>query len=521
MLAAAPPERDANETKIPPPSKPQKQGASQVSRSAGAAYWLERGIFVLLLLLALSIPFSTKAAVLFFRVALLLWTARLALPGRRLKPQPLLAPLAGFLLWTALSSAFSYEPAASWGRMRTVSMLLLAVLVTQCVARMRDLRWLASALLVATLANVCVTGWQYTYGIGVEVQAVAPESVLEKGHLPPEVIIESLGGKRVHSPGDVADILSRGAPQANLLMRYRHGAPPEHAEITLKRADLYDSLMTEPNALTRGHPVRAQGFYSHYIPYAEFLLLAGTLVWGMLLASGLQRRSVPWLWLLFFSAIGMALLATVTRAALAALMLACLLALWKVTGWKGRVAGLLAVALLAAAVPAWFHQERGQGWFSRDDAGTQYRLLMWQDGIRLAREHPLLGVGMDSIYRHAEEFGLRAYQRYPTLKSHFHSSYIQVAAECGLPALAAWLWLLGAGGVFLVRLERSARSAGRFARGLALGVLAMLAGFAALSVVHYSLGDAEVMILFWLLLGMAFALHNCLATDARTGQSTN
>ncbi len=516
MPPAAPPE-----TESPPPSDPDKPGGGEPPPWTLAAHRLESSIVVLLVLLALSIPFSTKAAVLFFRTALVLWVAKLAIPGRRMQPQPLLAPLAVFLLWTALSSAFSYQPAASWGRMRTVSMFLLVVLVTQCVTRMRDLRWLASALLAATLVNLGVTAWQYSYGIGVEVRAVAPESVLERGRMPLGIIIESLGDKRVHSAGDVADILSQGAPQANLLMRYQHGAPAQHFEVTLKRAELYDSLMTDPNGLSRGHPVRAQGFYSHYIPYAEFLLLAGAMAWGMLLASSLKRRSAAWPWWLILGAVGAALMATVTRAALAALLLACLLTLWKVAGWRWRIAGLLMVVMLAAAVSVWFHEERGQGWFSRDDPGTQYRLLMWQDGIRLAREHPLLGVGMDSIFRHSDEFGIRAYERYPNLKSHFHSSYIQLAAECGLPALAAWLWLLGAGGLFLLRLERSARTAGRFAHGLALGVLGMLTGFAAISFVHYSLGDAEIMVLFWLLLGMACALKNCLSRDVRTNQNTN
>ena len=55
-----------------------------------------------------------------------------------------------------------------------------------------------------------------------------------------------------------------------------------------------------------------------------------------------------------------------------------------------------------------------------------------------------LEASMDSVERHGRELGIRAYERYPKLKSHFHSTPIQIAAESGLLALAAWIWLMAA-----------------------------------------------------------------------------
>jgi O-antigen ligase len=54
----------------------------------------------------------------------------------------------------------------------------------------------------------------------------------------------------------------------------------------------------------------------------------------------------------------------------------------------------------------------------------------------MVRDHPLLGVGPDQVKE--------AYTDYPwaTRRPHLHNNVVQIAAERGLPALAAWLWLI-------------------------------------------------------------------------------
>ena len=145
---------------------------------------------------------------------------------------------------------------------------------------------------------------------------------------------------------------------------------------------------------------------------------------------------------------------------------------------------------------------------------------MWEDGLRLAWEHPLLGVGMDAIYRHWQDWGIRAYQRYPHLKSHFHSTYIQLAAECGFPALLAWLWLLASYMRFLVTTLSSKLVSNWFSQGVLAGTLAATVAFVSMSSVHYTLGDSEIMIVFWLLMGMSLALNRLSRSDVRPSTVT-
>jgi O-antigen ligase len=231
-------------------------------------------------------------------------------------------------------------------------------------------------------------------------------------------------------------------------------------------------------------------------------MLMAALCFGLALGAG-KRNQVLTLVLAFaFLAISAALVVTVTRATLASLALACSAVLWMRANWPIRLFGGLLVIVLFVAGSYWFRQQRGTGWYEASDASSQYRQLMWKDGLRLARQHPWFGVGMDSIYRHWQEWNIQAYQRFPNLRSHFHSTYVQLAAECGLPVLAVWIWILAAYLGFLWRTLKQNFAHDFFSTGLALGLFTATIAFIAVGVVHYSVGDAEVMILFWFLVGL-------------------
>ena len=78
------------------------------------------------------------------------------------------------------------------------------------------------------------------------------------------------------------------------------------------------------------------------------------------------------------------------------------------------------------------------------DPSLSIRFEMWDAGLRMIRKHPWVGVGPGNI--------VEVYTLYlPPGKApevgyheHLHNDYLQLAAERGLPCLAAWLWLMGA-----------------------------------------------------------------------------
>ncbi|MFL6299409.1 MAG: O-antigen ligase family protein [Terriglobales bacterium] len=259
--------------------------------------------------------------------------------------------------------------------------------------------------------------------------------------------------------------------------------------------------------LHSGQMLRAQGLYKHYINFGEMLLLVSLLSFGILIAS-FRSATGKWKFLaaVTFLILTAALAATATRTFLAALLFGCAVIIWMCFRWKARA--IAAAALLVAIVlgGVWLQARRGMSWFNSADPGTQYRFLIWKDGARIIRAHPLLGVGFANVQRHPERFDMSAYRNFPGMISHFHSTYIEIAADCGLPALAVWCWLMyacfaAARRAFHMQVEHT------WEKGIALGVLGAIACFQLASLSHYILGDPEPMLIFWILMALAIILE--------------
>jgi putative inorganic carbon (hco3(-)) transporter len=264
--------------------------------------------------------------------------------------------------------------------------------------------------------------------------------------------------------------------------------------------------------IERARPTRARGFYSHYVSYSEVLQLLTMLAFGLWLACRDRLRAVGLGLAALSIVLAIGLGATLTRAAWITTALGGLVQVWiHVRRWSVR-AILPAVLLLAAAgTNVAMHKWRGLNLIDSSDPGTDYRLLMWRDGLRLIKNHPLFGVGMNSIRDSWWKFDLAAYKKYG-VRLDFHSTPIQLAVESGLLVLVAWLALMGVYWVMLARLVALARrQEDATVYGIALGVLGGTSGFLASSPVHYNFGDSIAVLLFWFLAGMALALRRHLS----------
>lgn len=463
--------------------------------------WVNRALLLALLLFAFTVPLDTKAAVLAFRLAIVLWLLRLVMDRRRRPMLPLAAPLFAFLASCAVASALSFAPLLSWGRMRSITVLLLAILLPEFITELRQLKWIVTALLLGCAIAVGWTGWTYAAGIGVKLGS--PARVL-RPVLKPGDIVESVDGRRIHTPAEWQRALTGGS-SLQLHLRVLRGVTQVTDKVEIARAAVLRAGLEKMGATKRGRPQRAPGLFYSYIPFSELLMMAGLLLGGLLAAGTFRNRWKQIAATILFLGVLAALIATATRAPLALLLCGSFVLCWVTAKRKFRP--LLALLLLGATllVSLWIHHQRGLRWFS-EDAGTQYRLLMWRDGLRMIPQHPLFGVGFDSVVGLPGRWHLEAYERFPNLRSHFHSVPIQLAVEGGLVTLATWAWLIAAYFVLLWRLAARSR-VDPFAHGLSLGLLAAIAGFTLISLVHYAFGDAEVMALFWLFIGLGTALE--------------
>jgi O-antigen ligase len=255
-----------------------------------------------------------------------------------------------------------------------------------------------------------------------------------------------------------------------------------------------------------GALLRAQGFYKHYINFGEMLLLLSLVVVGILLAA-VQQPRLQWKFAAAASSFVLtaALAATATRTFLAALLFGCAVMVWMSFRWRARAIASAALLLAILVGGLWLQSRRGMSWFDSADPGTQYRFLIWKDCARIIRAHPLLGVGFANVQRHPDRFDMSAYRAFPNMISHFHSTYVEVAADCGLPALGIWCWLMYS--CWAAARRALAANEHWISRGIALGVLGGVTAFQLAAVFHFILGDPEPMLIFWILIGSAIILE--------------
>ena len=490
-----------------------------------AAEWLDRGIFGCLCILAAVTIENAFAARWAFYAALGLWLVRL-LVRREFKPQPLIAPLFAFLLLLGVATALSYAPLLSWDRMGWFVLLLLAVIVAQNIRSLRQAKILATLVLLGGTVSAALTGWQYLYGIGTKLPDVPPGTALYQDGIRSGDLVQTVNQHHTRSLGQWTKTLKQVQADPILHLHMARGTPIQYFDVTIPRSDLQSWVASPGMRVERGTPLRAQGHLYHYVPYAGELLQVAMLAFGFLVAAK-GRRGVRAALVLVLVGLVAALLATVTRTYVAALLVSCGFVLW-LAHKRLRFAAAMALVIALAAATIFVHKERGYGWLAPHDAGTEYREQMWKDSLHIIPHHLLFGVGPDSVLQFGDQWNVAAYRMFP-LRSHFHSTYIQLAVDCGLPCLAAWCWLMVAYVVFLGRSWKQSRHWDWFSRGLLLGTFGGTLGFLLASFVHYTLGDGEVMILVWMFMGLTFAVVRVAQGRARsksdfeisTGQSVS
>jgi hypothetical protein len=393
--------------------------------------------------------------------------------------------------------------------MKIVGIVLLAVLTAHTVKRLSQMRTLAIFLLLSGLAAAGFTAWQYTYGVGVQVKAVPYASPIYTGDIHLDDIITTLNGHRVHTGEQLEQFVRDSAPQTRFrirLLRY----PLNPLETTVSREDFLGSQMgTSVLKFERAHPARAQGTVGHYVIFAEVLMQIAGLAWALLWAPGSRNKWMLALFAVVFSSVTVALLATETRAAMAGLAVGCLVSLMILGSRRSRILATVGLLLLVVCSTLWIRHTRHMGWLGSGDTGTGFRTLMWEDGLRLVRQHPFFGVGMETVRTHWQEWNIRAYTKYHT-QSHFHSDFLQIAVERGLTTLLAWCWCLVAYAILLVSILRRARGRSRFAMGMAAGLLAGLCGYLVTSLAHYNLGEETLVMMLFFQFGLAMSLNRLL-----------
>ena len=128
-------------------------------------------------------------------------------------------------------------------------------------------------------------------------------------------------------------------------------------------------------------------------------------------------------------------------------------------GWKGQslgrvlASGLLLLVVISALIMVFPEsRKRVESSFKRFDQGGAAKLLEmryyhWGNSLMMIKDNPVLGIGLGnwrfSYPLYAASFKRDPLQNYKMQVSKAHNDYLQLAAECGIPALLLFLFFWG------------------------------------------------------------------------------
>jgi len=149
---------------------------------------------------------------------------------------------------------------------------------------------------------------------------------------------------------------------------------------------------------------------------------------------------------------------------------------------------------------------RGISVFDPEEGSTAWRLEVWREAFVIIKDHPLVGIGKGSEGKLKSSLGLYDKGRLPP--GHFHSTPVQIAVWWGLVALIFYCSFMTIFVAETWRLSKRAKTRAEWQfSGIALGGLGAVMAFNVSSVVHFNFGDGEVVMVFWLVTGIVFAVR--------------
>jgi O-antigen ligase len=510
-----------------------------IDSDTGAVAWMERIAFVFLVLMIISSPHSIAATQTAWITGMFIWIVRLFFKPRvKFRFTALDVALWAFFAWSIITSLTSYAPDISINKLRGAAVFLIFYFVLYNTRSRRAAHFLAFTLIASCMVNVLWTPVQRLIGRGVEIHGLAPDGPLAKAVLAEGDTLLEANGKKIGTPEDLLSVV-----QQSEVTKVKFYRPDFDFVVDVKRAELLSGgdAMSQLgfSSWKKSRNWRSSGFYGHYATYSEVLQLIASLVFGLLIAvfavrgeGGKGRKEKgeqepdyfgaspsprvssspplpfslsPLLLTLCLIAMSVALLLTVTRASQLAFLISCGAIVLFGLGRKWLLAATVIALPIVLVGLIFLQQSRQVGFFDQTDTSTTWRQTIWREGFELwtaSPRHFLLGVGMDSIKRYAPEWHLFDDGRLPM--GHFHSTPLNLLVERGLPALLLWLAILGVYARSLWRALRNAQSEIRDPKsgGLLLGCLGGMIGFFVSGFVHYNLGDQEVAMMFFLLMGL-------------------
>jgi O-antigen ligase len=183
-------------------------------------------------------------------------------------------------------------------------------------------------------------------------------------------------------------------------------------------------------------------------------------------------------------------------------------ALYLIWNWKKRMLVAVPVLALLIVICAPFElRERIKSVFQPhpDWDSNQRHLIMARTGWEMIKAHPWFGVGPEQVGVQFLNYVPKDIPR-PLPKGwygHLHNVYMQYAAERGIPALIAILWLIAKALFDFRRVLQTGKQSGQ-ARFVLNGAIASILAVLAEGFFEHNLGDSEVLTMVLVLIACGY-----------------
>jgi O-antigen ligase len=193
-----------------------------------------------------------------------------------------------------------------------------------------------------------------------------------------------------------------------------------------------------------------------------------------------------------------------------ALMVIAQILTFSVGGWAGLLAAVLFIGVLKgrralastvgaivvaviAAIPL-LRVERIASHLNFSEGTTALRLDIWEAGLAIGRDHPILGIGLDSFLAYYPKYMLPSAWREPNL-SHPHNFLLDFWLRMGVAGLAVMLCLVIS---FFITAYRLFVSETRpWQKALLLGLMASMVDFVVHGMIDNSYFVVDLAVVFW------------------------
>jgi O-antigen ligase len=241
------------------------------------------------------------------------------------------------------------------------------------------------------------------------------------------------------------------------------------------------------------------GIFQFYMTTSELMMIALLLLLPFAVHPATPKR-IRTLALLALIPVAISLYATVTRGAYLAVA-AGIIFIALVRNKKLLIPLLVLVLLIVFFAPPYV-ESRIRSIVDLNHPENASRLMLWKTGLRMFADHPVVGIGDIDVHE--------LYLRYmdpgdPAQHGHLHNIAMQILVTLGIVGFVAVTAMF----VKIVQTEWRVWKRVRadwFRGSVALGALAVFVGFQVDGLTDWTFGDQEVVILFWITLGLSLAM---------------